>query len=129
MSVEDFVIHELRDGTEVAVCAMHDAIFSDGTKCQGSPWDAVRKLSCVTSEERVGLYSVKTTFALSSASLHVLDELCNSADIVWVPRPVLQALRDMGLRDAYGAQVLGMNSTPESHRSDQKIVDISRWAW
>ena len=128
-----FYIHTLNSGTTVAITSLHGGKFSDGTQCPGSPKEEVDKLTCQSREFPVNGQDnvVISKFILTPEIRSSLDELVKKADIVWVSRPMIQALESAGIRAHYSS-VLGMNATPETQRvanPADKIIDITRWAW
>lgn len=98
----------------------HGFRFSDGTAAGPQEKGICETLTCLRESRQVatiaGMVVNETRMVLPPESLHALGNLCQMADIVLVPFPVLSALREQGMRDRY-PNALAMNATPETQRS------------
>ena len=133
---EEIVInkHMLENKSNVIGISAHGFKFSDGTESDGQSKKLVELLTCKREEsERKkinGMAIKEVKMLLTDMQRDILFMLCESADIVILPFPVLVAMREMGIREYY-ANAVAFNATPETRRAapQDKIVDINCWSW
>lgn len=72
----------------------------------------------------------ETSLQIDHLQQELLKGLCQQADIVLLPFPILAALREQGIRDAF-PNAVAFNATAETQRSApaEKIVDIDNWSY
>ena len=128
-------IHQLASGATVLVTSPgHGFVFSDGTKA-----DAQDKAVCdrLTLKRELrpagtiaGMALNEVKMLLSDEQQAFLAELCQKANLVLVPFPVLSALREQGIRDKF-PNAVAFNATPDTMRSApaDKVVDINNWSY
>jgi hypothetical protein len=131
----NIVTHTLANGARVLSASPgHGFKFSDGTECGPQVKEVADALNCERKTTfRCKLHDMdvnQTQMVLSEAQLQTLGQLCEQADIVIIPFPVLTALRDQGVRDNY-PNALAFNSTLETQRAApaDKIVDLNNWSY
>ncbi len=141
----EFPVHKLANGETVAITSKHGYTFSDGTSCQKEMDAAV--VSNSISFDYLNKIVVKRSFLpaplalprkattsineLTRDSLLYLEELSKHVDVILVSFMVVDALKQMGIREHY-PKVLAFNSTPETARVNsvsEKIVDLDNWGW
>jgi hypothetical protein len=129
------LIHTLAGGaTLISTSPGHAMRFSDGTTCSPQHQAVADRLTCQRQERIVrqiaGMDCVEIRMILAPEQLDYLESLCDMADLVLVPFPVLTALREQGMRDRFPNVVAG-NSTPATMRSPpaEKVWDVTRWSW
>lgn len=128
-------VHTLANGARVIVTSPgHGFKFSDGTQCVPQNKEICDALTCkreeITTFHICGMRVNQIMMTLDEQQLHILSCLCQAADIILVPLPVLVALREASIRSYY-PNVVAMNATPKTQRlpPDQKIVDINNWSY
>lgn len=128
-----FAIHTLANGETVCITSAHGFKFSDGTEAvEGADPDIAKTINVSRGEEIVKENVVRSSFSMTDDVLNILSEINSRFDWVIVPVMVLQSLREMGLRNnPRFSNIVGINATPETKRAkpNEKIVDITRWAW
>jgi len=129
------VIHTLASGATILVTSPgHGFRFNDGTvasaqdKAVCDRLTLKRELRPVGSIKGMALNEVR--MLLSDEQLSFLAELCQKADLVLVPFPVLSAMREQGVRDQF-PNAVAFNATAETQRSApaDKVVDINNWSY
>lgn len=130
------LIHKLANGTTlIPTSPSHGMKFSDGTECGPQDKSICDRLTCQKRITQKGVIKgihqlVEMKMILDEEQLGFLTELCDSADMVLIPFPVLTALREQGVRWRFPNAVAGI-STPETQRSapDQKVWDVTQWSY
>ena len=128
-------IHTLANGATVLITSPgHGFRFSDGTSCESQYKEICDRLTLRREEKHIktvrGMKVNRTEMIISAEQLHLLTELCELADIVLVPLPVLLALREQGVRHRF-PNAFAMNRTKETQREapDKGVVDINNWSY
>ncbi len=127
-------IHKLESGATVITTSPHGFKFSDGTVAEPQTKEICDRLTLFKSFNRVntirGMALCETRMCISDGQSHFLHNLCEKADLVILPFPVLSALRDMGIRDQF-PNAVAFNATAETQRSapTDKVVDINNWSY
>lgn len=131
----EMVIHTLASGATILVTSPgHGFRFSDGTVASAQDKAVCDRLTLKRELRSVG--SIKG-MALNEVRLVINDEqqafltdLCQKADLVLVPFPVLAALREQGIRDKF-PNAVAFNATSDTSRSApaDKVVDINNWSY
>ena len=128
-------VHKLVSGATVLVTSPgHGFKFSDGSESGPQDRDVCDKLTCKRVSRKVGevkgMALNETRMTLDEQQLAYLGELCTKADLVLVPFPVLQALREQGVRERF-ANAVAFNATSDTQRAapSDKIVDIQNWSY
>jgi hypothetical protein len=112
----------------------HGFRFTDGTVASAQDKAVCDRLTLKRELRRVG--TIKG-MALNEVRLVINDEqqafltdLCQKADLVLVPFPVLAALREQGIRDKF-PNAVAFNATSDTSRSApaDKIVDLDNWSY
>lgn len=129
------LIHTLANGATVLITSPgHGFRFSDGSVAEPQTKEVCDRLTLARKASRVrevkGMALNRVQMVLSEDQLGFLAELCQMADLVLVPFPVLQALREQGVRDEY-PNAVAFNATPETQRSapQDKVVDFNNWSY
>lgn len=128
-------IHTLKSGATVLVTSPgHGFRFSDGTCAEPQE----KTLCDLLTLKRVsrkkgdikGMALNETSLQIDHLQQELLKGLCQQADIVLLPFPILAALREQGIRDAF-PNAVAFNATAETQRSApaEKIVDIDNWSY
>jgi hypothetical protein len=135
----DYKIHTLANGATVVTTSPHPFKFSDGTVSEAQSKElcdffTLKKTFGVVREIK-GMKITETRFIVSNEQYDFLFELSKKVDIILVPFPFLQSLKEELLSDErdcihFLPNVVAFNSTPETSRSapQDKIVDINNWS-
>ena len=129
-------IHTLANGlTVITTSPGHGARFSDGSVAEPQTKEVCDLLTCdrVTTDRgefAPGIGKVELRMILNSKGQEALRLLCERADIVLIPFPVLTALREQGIRAEFPNAVAAI-ATKETERSSpqEKIWDVTKWSW
>jgi len=129
-------VHRLACGlTVITTSPKHGTKFSDGTESPAQDKEVCDLLTCdrVTTDRgefAPGIGKVELRMILNSKGQEALRLLCERADIVLIPFPVLTALREQGIRAEFPNAVAAI-ATKETERSSpqEKIWDVTKWSW
>ncbi len=129
------VIHTLASGATLMVTSPgHGFRFTDGTVASAQDKAVCDRLTLKRELRRVGTIKGmalnEVRLVIDDAQQAFLTELCQKADIVLVPFPVLAALREQGIRDKF-PNAVAFNATSDTSRSApaDKIVDLDNWSY
>ena len=129
-------VHRLACGlTVITTSPKHGTKFSDGTESPAQDKEVCDLLNCdrVTTDRgefAPGIKKVEFRMVLNSRGQEALRLLCEKADIVLIPFPVLTALREQGIRNEF-PNAVSVISTEATQRAapDDKIWDVTKWSW
>ncbi len=128
-------IHTLVSGATVLITSPgHGFKFSDGSTAEPQEKSlcdllTLKRVSKKKSEIR-GMALNETLLQIDDLQQELLKGLCQQADIVLLPFPVLAALREQGIRDQF-PNAVAFNATVETQRAApaEKIVDLQNWSY
>lgn len=128
-------IHTLKSGATVLVTSPgHGFKFSDGSIAEPQEKSlcdllTLKRVSTKRGEVK-GMALNETLLQIDHLQQELLKGLCQQADIVLLPFPILAALREQGIRDQF-PNAVAFNATVETQRSApiDKIVDLDNWSY
>ena len=128
-------IHTLVSGATVLVTSPgHGFRFSDGSIAEPQEKAlcdllTLKRVSTKRGEVK-GMSLNETLLQIDHLQQEFLKGLCQQADIVLLPFPILAALREQGIREQF-PNAVAFNATAETQRSApaEKVVDIDNWSY
>jgi hypothetical protein len=128
-------IHTLVSGATVLVTAPgHGFKFSDGSIAEPQEKSVcdlltLKRVSRKKGEVK-GMALNETVLQIDHLQQEFLKGLCQQADLVLLPFPILAALREQGIRDEF-PNAVAFNATAETQRAApaDKVVDINNWSY